>query len=198
MVKIRSERGGWLVLPFSLLWNLARFLLLLYILIWSSHVMAEDESHATKTWQTIGELSESEREAIDLRTETPRNTAIPYLPAETYPFAPPYTAEEIGYLAFGLDTLRPRFSHIWPSTGLSMTACGYIAYTWKNNTAVLYRPKDGNELFRFPAGKESMRAFTQFTNPPESAGQQQLWLEYRTEQDFSKKRERYSYRPTLR
>ena len=161
-------------------------------------MIAEDESHATKTWQTIGELSESEREALDLRTETPRDTAIPYLPAETYPFATPYTAEEIGYLAFELDTPRPRFSHIWLSTVQSMTASGYIANTWKNNTAVLYRPKDGDELFRFPAGQEYMRAFTQFTNPPESAGQQQLWLEYRTDQDFSKKRERYSYRPTLR
>ena len=86
--------------------------------------MAEDESHATKTWQTIFELSESGRGAIDLRTETPRDTAIPYLPAETYPFAPPYTAEEIGYLAFELETPRPRFSHIWLSTVGSMTANG--------------------------------------------------------------------------
>src|SRR5215204_3875387 len=86
---------------------------------------------APKTWKTLDELSADERTTIDLRIDTPRDPTIPYLPAEPYPFTPPYTAEELGYLAFELDTLRPRFSHIWLSVVQSMTSDGYILTTLK-------------------------------------------------------------------
>ena len=151
-----------------------------------------------KTWKTVDELSSAERAELDFRADTPRDPQIPYLPAEPYPFSPPYTAEELGYLAFELDTLRPRFSHIWLSTVQSMTAGGYILATLKNNTSILYLPKDGNALFRWPPGQEYMRAVSQFTSPPESDGDQQLWFEYRTDQTATKKQDRYMYRPALR
>jgi len=153
----------------------------------------------TRTWKTLEELLPEERAELDIRLETPRDPQIPYLPAEIYPFSPPYTAEELGYLAFELDTLRPRFSHIWLSVVQSMTAGGYILATLKNNTTILYFPKNGiSELLRWPAGREYMRAFSQFTSPPESDGDQQLWFEYRTDQTFTKKQDRYLYRPGLR
>ncbi|MBI3248209.1 MAG: DUF1329 domain-containing protein [Deltaproteobacteria bacterium] len=154
---------------------------------------------STKTWKTVEELSAEERAMLDLRPDTPRDPQIPYLPAEAYPFSPPYTAEELGYLAFELDTLRPRFSHIWLSVVQSMTAGGYILATMKNNTSILYFPKNGlGELLHWPPGQEYMRAFSQFTNPPESDGDQQLWFEYRTDHSFTKKQDRYMYRPSLR
>ena len=152
-----------------------------------------------KTWKSLDELSAGERGAVDLRADTPRDPAIPYLPAEAYPFTPPYTAEELGYLAFELDTLRPRFSHIWLSVVQSMTAAGYILTTLKNNTAILFFPQDGVAgLLRLPPGAQYMRAFSQFTYPPESDGDQQLWFEYRTDHTFTKKQDRYTYRPGLR
>src|SRR5438552_6111046 len=79
---------------------------------WHSSVLAQTPP---KTWKTLDELSPEERAAVDVRLETPRDPQLPYLPAEPYPFSPPYTAEELGYLAFELDTLRPRSSHIWLS-----------------------------------------------------------------------------------
>jgi hypothetical protein len=80
-----------------------------------------------------------------------------------------------------------------------MTADGYILTTLKNNTAILYLPKDGiGELLHWPPGQEYMRAFSQFTSPPESDGDQQLWFEYRTDQTSTKKQDRYTYRPGLR
>jgi len=152
-----------------------------------------------KTWKTLDELSAEERTTIDPRLETPRDAQISYLPAEPYPFTPPYTAEELGYLAFELDTLRPRFSHIWLSVVQSITADGYILTTLKNNTAILYFPQDGvASLLRMPPGTQYMRAFSQFTSPPESDGDQQLWFEYRTDLSFTKKQDRYLYRPGLR
>jgi hypothetical protein len=164
-------------------------------LVWLSPAIAQPPA---KTWQTIDELSPEERATLDLGTDTPRDPQIPYLPAEPYPFHPPYTAEELGYLAFELDTLRPRFSHIWLSVVQSMTAGGYILTTLKNNTAILYFPKDAGELLRWPPGQEYMRALSQFTSPPESDGDQQMWLEYRTDLTFTKKQDRYMYRPSLR
>jgi hypothetical protein len=60
-----------------------------------------------KTWKTIDELSAEERAELDFLVETPRDPRIPYLPAEAYPFSPPYTAEELGYLAENGDRRSP-------------------------------------------------------------------------------------------
>src|SRR5439155_21683618 len=46
-----------------------------------------------KTWKTVDELSPEEKAMVDLRADTPRDAQIPYLPAEKFPFAAPYTAE---------------------------------------------------------------------------------------------------------
>jgi hypothetical protein len=167
-----------------------------FALGWCSLAFAQT---STKTWRTVEELSSEERVELDFRMDTPRDAQIPYLPAEAYPFSPPYTAEELGYFLFELDTLRPRFSHIWLSTVQSMTAGGYMLGTIKNNTAILYFPKNGiSELLHWPPGQEYMRALTQMTSPPESDGDQQLWFEYRTDRTFIKKQDRYLYRPGLR
>lgn len=114
-------------------------ILLIPCVLWVSIVTAQPP---IKTWKTLDELSPEELTMLDLRDNTPRDAEIPYLPAEPYPFSPPYTAEELGYLAFDLDTPRPRFSHLWLSTVQSMTADGYILSTSKNVTAVLYLPAD--------------------------------------------------------
>lgn len=182
-------------------WTHCICLPLLFVALSWTPLGARREAHGqsqARTWRTVEELSPEERSELDFRAETPRDSQVPYLPAEAYPFSPPYTAEELGYLTFELDTLRPRFSHIWLSVVQSMTAGGYILATMKNNTSILYFPKDGNELFRWPPGQEYMRAFSQFTSPPESDGDQQLWFEYRTDHTFGKKQDRYLYRPGLR
>lgn len=49
-----------------------------------------------RSWKYLSKLSQEERRNIDLRTDTPRDATLPYLPAEPYPFAPPYTVEEMG------------------------------------------------------------------------------------------------------
>lgn len=59
---------------------------------------ASDEIKA-KTWKTLDELSAEEKAMLDLRADTPRDPQIPYLPAEKFPFAAPYTAEEMGLRA---------------------------------------------------------------------------------------------------
>lgn len=171
------------------------FLLLIPWVLWASLATAQTP---TKTWKTLDELTSEELKILDLRYDTPRDPEIPYLPAEPYPFSPPYTAEELGYLAFDLDTARPRFSHLWLSTVQSMTADGYILNTTKNVTAVLYMPADWEALMRVPPDQAYMRAVQQFTHPPAAAGRQDLWMEYRTDQTFTKKQDLFSWTPSLR
>jgi len=58
-----------------------------------------DTAASVRTWKTVAELSPEERAAVDFSLETPRHAEFPYLPAEPFPFAPPYTAEEMGLRA---------------------------------------------------------------------------------------------------
>jgi len=65
--------------------------LLLTFLFNCSEVWGESSSPA-KTWRLVSELTETERVLFDPHTDTPRDSRFPYLPAERYPFEPPYTA----------------------------------------------------------------------------------------------------------
>ena len=68
-----------------------------------------DSPATAKTWRVVGELTEAERQLFDPRTDTPRDPEQPYIPAERYPFQPPYTAEEMGYRAMEFSH-SPRWS----------------------------------------------------------------------------------------
>ena len=58
-----------------------------------------------RTWRYVAELSASDRMKLDLHPSSPRDPQIPYLPAEQFPFAPPYTAEEMGAASDGVSPL---------------------------------------------------------------------------------------------
>jgi hypothetical protein len=77
----------------SLMW-----LVLVFFSLWLSHVGVSVAAES-RTWKYLYELSDEERRNIDPRTATPRHATLPYLPAEPYPFTPPYTAEEMGLRA---------------------------------------------------------------------------------------------------
>src|SRR5581483_8964040 len=72
-------------------WVVAFFLPIVMGLVRPLPTLAQS---APKTWKTLDEFSAEERMMIDLRADTPRDARISYLPAESYPFTPPYTAEE--------------------------------------------------------------------------------------------------------
>ena len=74
--------------------TLSAFFLSLCLLAESRRVEAAAQAQSSpKTWKAVAELSADERARIDLSSHTPRHPEIPYLPAEAYPFQPPYTAE---------------------------------------------------------------------------------------------------------
>jgi len=153
---------------------------------------------ATRTWKRVSELSPQEKALIDWRTETPRDVAIPYLPAEPYPFEPPFTAEELGYR-------RMSFSHNarWPHTMAdamgSITKAGYLTQRTTVLRAGIFSEEQGvpGQLFTAP-GKEYMRVFFYYTYPPRREGMQGMWIYRRTDKAQKTRFDSFQYSPSLR
>jgi hypothetical protein len=151
-----------------------------------------------KTWKTIDELSPEERQQIDLSENTPRNTQIPYLPAEAYPFQPPYTAEEMGYRLMEFSQ-RPRWSCMFANLWGSISPQGVFMNPGKSITFMNYAEPVGvgAELVRKP-GEELYRYLNQNVSPPDAEGSQRMTIRYRTDQGFTKKEESFMYTPSIR
>lgn len=159
---------------------------------------ATDKNPTSRTWKTVSELSPGELAKIDLRTETPRQTEYPYLPAEAYPFTPPYTAEEMGYRMMEF-TQRPRWSCVYANLNGSISSEGSLLGQGRAVNLVTYPAPEGTagELARKP-GEEVYRQLTQSLFPPEAYTSQTLVIRYRTDQEFIKKEDMFSYSPALR
>lgn len=151
-----------------------------------------------RNWKTIDELSPEELQTIDLRTETPRDSQVSYLPAEAYPFTAPYTAEEMGYRVMEF-TQRPRWSCAFANLWGSITPHGVLLSPGKSVTFMDYRGSNGvgTELSRKP-GEELYRYLNQNVFPPDAEGSQRMTIRYRTDQTFIKKEESFMYTPSIR
>ncbi len=162
------------------------------LLMWPRLLLAESRS-----WKYLSELSEEERRDIDLRTDTPRDTTLPYLPAEPYPFTPPYTAEEMGFRSM-------EFPHIarWNFTMIedfgSVMPTGYLS-TGKTIVLSIYPEPEGLiGYFNSKPGEVYTRWLSQDTYPPENLGNQMLMLQHRTDQTATTKTDMFAYSPVLR
>lgn len=171
---------------------------LLYLLTVTASWGASDNGKEPRSWKTLSELSVEELAQVDLRTETPRHAQYPYLPAEPYPFTPPYTAEEMGYRMMEF-TQRPRWSCALANLFGSISSEGALLGTGRAVNLVAYPGDEGTavELSRKP-GEEVYRQLTQTLFPPEAYTSQTLVIRYRTDQQFVKKEDMFSYSPTLR
>jgi hypothetical protein len=153
---------------------------------------------APRTWKTVDTLSPEELALVDLHTATPRHSEYSYLPAEPYPFAPPYTAEEMGYRSMEF-TQRPRWSCAYANLFGSISSEGSLLGLGRAVNLVVYPAPEGTavELAKKP-GEEVYRQLTQQVFPPESYTSQTLVIRYRTDQQFIKKEDMFSYSPALR
>ena len=159
---------------------------------------APAQADTTRMWKTVSELSETERADIDLRPDTPRDPQIAYLPAEKYPFSPPYTAEEMGYRAMEFPHM-PRWSAAFADGFGSITSSGFLQQA-KTAGGILSVHADGlaSYLYAIPPGDEYFRWLFQDTAPPENYGNQILMVGYRTDQTFSTRLDSFFYSPSLR
>ncbi len=102
---------------------------------------AAAQDTAQRSWKTLDELSAQERQDIDPATDTPRHPEVPYLPAEVYPFTPPYTAEEMGYRVMEYNP-RPRWSGVVANSWASIGDSGVLLNPGKSTTFVDYAPTE--------------------------------------------------------
>jgi hypothetical protein len=175
--------------------------LLLTLLLTASSLtraIAEDSQVPVRTWKTVKELSSQELWEVDLSTTTARHAQVPYLPAELYPFTPPYTAEEMGYRGMEFPQ-RPRWSCIFANVWGSISPEGVLLNPGKSVTFMNYPDSTGvgAEFARKP-GEELYRSLNQNTFPPDAEGSQRMMIRYRTDREFAKKEEGFMYSPSLR
>ena len=151
----------------------------------------------TRTWKTVQELSEHELEQIDLRTETPRDATVPYLPAEPYPFAPPYTAEEMGFLSTDFSHM-PRWNCALVEAYGSVTTSGYLTSARAVGLVHYREPAGLMGQIETEPGEWYTRWLFQTTEPAEAYGQQSIYNLYRTDQEFTTKADLFAYGPAMR
>ena len=159
---------------------------------------AEINSSHGKTWKTVEELSAEEKASLDLRTETPRDPQVPYLPAERFPFAPPYTAEELGLRAMEFPH-SPNWNCTLIDIAASVTNTGFMDQR-VTIIPIAYLPEGGfaEQLYGMKPGQEVYRWLSQSVAPAERYGNQTLYVGYRTDQKFTTKLDLFAYSPSLR
>jgi uncharacterized protein DUF1329 len=171
---------------------------LTFILSSRAAARADTAASPRRTWKTVAELSPEERAAVDFSTTTPRHPEFSYLPAELFPFSPPYTAEEMGLRAMEFGYWRRWTSSTVQAYG-SIDANGYMPTWGKCVTSVSYHVADGiaGHLYAKP-GQNDYSALLQYLAPPEQYGNQSLYIRYRTDQTFTKKQDTFRYSSALR
>ncbi len=157
------------------------------------------ESSTQRTWKTVEEMSEGELVQVQLEGDTPRHAQIPYLPAEAYPFVPPYTAEEMGYRAMEF-TPRTRWSSVVANSWASIASQGVLLNPGTSITFVNYDSKISGvrKVLSVAPGEEIYRSLSQSLAPPAAEGGQWLAIRYRTDKERTIKEERFAYSSSLR
>jgi len=162
----------------------------------------EVDSRPARTWRTVAELTEAERALVDMRATTPRDSRFPYMPAERYPFEPPYTAEEMGYRAMEFSH-SPRWSSNFPDVTGTLTSEGYF-FTSKMYSPIFYVPNAkgltgfAGELYGTNPGEPTRKITGQDTFPPEAYGNQMVLIQYRTDLEHPTRWDIYFYSDGLR
>lgn len=144
-------------------------------------------------------MSEAALAAVQLESDTPRHAQVGYLPAEAYPFVPPYTAEEMGYRAMEF-TPRPRWSSVVANSWASIASQGALLNPGSSITFVNYGAGSTGvpKVLSAAPGEEVYRSLSQSVAPPAAEGGQWLAIRYRTDQEFVTKEERFQYSPSIR
>ncbi len=167
---------------------------ILFIYILSAPVFGNTED---KTWKTIEEMHESDVALFDPSVSTARDSKIPYIPAEKFPFQAPYTAEEMGFRSAHFSHIA-RWSHSFADVFGVVTSSGYMNQgAW----ACFIDNSTSGSLsghINTPTGGETGRWMMYETFPPESDGAQQLWITLRSDKMKKKKLDFFYYSPSMR
>ena len=162
----------------------------------------EPTSTGSRSWRTLAELTEQERFEFDPRTHLPRDSQYPYIPAERYPFEPPYTAEEMGFRAMEFSH-SPRWSCNLIDVSGKLTSEGYL-FTSKLYSPIFYVPNAkgltgfAGELYGTLPGQPTRQITGQDIFPPETYGNQMILIQYRTDLQHPTRWDLFVYTDGLR
>ena len=178
-------------------WATAAFLIVAILNVLFSQVTGVSWAAEERTWRYMSELSKEELQGLDLRTETPRDATFSYLPAEPYPYAAPYTAEEMGLISTEFAHMPRRNCALIEDYG-TISANGYLT-TAQAIGLVSYRDPGGllGQLQTKP-GEWYTQWLFQTIAPAERHGRQSLYTLYRTDQTFHTRLNLFIYSPELR
>ncbi len=152
----------------------------------------------SKSWRSVAELLPEELARLDLRGPGARDSKMPYIPAEAYPYTAPYTVEQMTFRAMEF-TQHARWSSVIVDVYGSMTGDGYldqgVTITYKQWLA-----KAGGVQGQIDAapGEVYQRMIHHYTYPPRIAGQQHYWQVRRSDQSAKTRLDMYVYTPALR
>jgi hypothetical protein len=170
----------------------------LALLVSTTAAAEELNAVATRSWKRTVELSPQEKALIDTRSETARDPEVPYLPAERYPFEPPFTAEELAYrmMNFAHNGLR---SHTLADAFGSITKDGYLTQGVTVVRVASFTDPEGvpGQLQTTP-GDEFLRFALYDTYPPRNQHRQLLWVYRRTDREHRTKMDNFWYLPSMR
>src|SRR5262249_26989589 len=127
-----------------------------------------------------------------------RDPQLPYLPAEPFPFSPPYTAEEMGLRAMEFPH-SPLWNCLIIDSGATLTSSGFLQQE-VGIVATLYLPTQGfpEQLYQTPPGHELFRWLSYSVMPPQpEAEPPSLLIAYRTDHTFVTPAETLIPRPGL-
>ena len=157
-----------------------------------------------KTWKTCEEISEAEKNELQMdcrwSSETPRDSNVPYAPAEDFPFQPPYTAEEILYLA---DIITPNYR--WDTdlivNGKTINTRGSL---YENQGSVVFHITTDektywNRVKKLKGGDVLQYIFVKYNLPPSNYGFGFIEVGYKiVPGEGIKPADRWLYLPSLR
>jgi hypothetical protein len=155
-------------------------------------------TRANGTWKRVSEFSPEEKARIDWRSETPRDAEIPYLPAETFPFEAPFSAEEMGYRLMNFSH-NARWPHTMADSMGSITKAGYLSQR-KMVLRIAIRSEEmgvPGQISTAP-GEDFLRMSYYYTYPPKNEGSQGLWFYRRTDKEERTRFDSFVYSPSLR
>lgn len=152
-------------------------------------------------WKTVADMTPQERKAwaIDDRwsTDIPRHKEFPYLPAEIYPFEPPFSGEELSFLAE--DIIYPGRHCKDEAAHLStVNKRGHIMQvSWMFKTKYYY---DGfaEKLYSLKPGDIETKHMIIYAFPPEERGRGILLQDIKDAPGSDREQERWIYYNSLR
>lgn len=179
-------------------WSITTALMGIFILALTSTAAFAAEQ---KTWKAIEDMSPQELKEwqIDPRWsyEIPRHREFPYLPAEIYPFEPPYSGEEISFL--GEDIIFPGRDCKDEAAHLALVnKRGHmLQLSWMFRTKFYYNGF-AEKLYKLKPGDIEVKHLLLYNFPPEERGRGLLMWDIKDDPSSRKEQERWIYYTSLR